>query len=102
MMNAKTTLQESTTYKSPLHQMTHTTPTCLWNDSAAQAELAYSIEHGGTGATCNPVIVMDVLKRKPIFGMSASSRSRTKCQPPPKINWRGGWWKKSPELEQNC
>ena len=23
------------TYKSPLHQMTQTTPTCLWNDSAS-------------------------------------------------------------------
>ena len=55
-MNAKTTLQQSTTNQSPLSQMTQTTPTCLWNDSAAQTELAYSIEHGGTGATCNPVI----------------------------------------------
>jgi transaldolase len=63
-MNAKTTLQPSTTYKSPLYQMTQTTPTCLWNDSAAQAELAYSLEHGGTGATCNPVIVLDVLKKE--------------------------------------
>ena len=49
-------------YKSPLHKMTQTTPTCLWNDSAVRAELTYSIEHGGVGATCNPVIVVDVLK----------------------------------------
>jgi transaldolase len=49
-------------FKSPLHKMTQTTPTCLWNDSAARAELAYSIEHGAVGATCNPVIVVDVLK----------------------------------------
>jgi transaldolase len=62
-MNAKPILRP-TTYKSPLQQMTETTPTCLWNDSAAQAELAYSIEHGGTGATCNPVIVVDVLKKE--------------------------------------
>jgi transaldolase len=62
-MNAKPTLGP-TTYNSPLHQMTETTPTCLWNDSAAQAELAYSIEHGGSGATCNPVIVVDVLKKE--------------------------------------
>ena len=34
-MNAKATLQPSTSYKSPLHEMTQTTPTCLWNDSAA-------------------------------------------------------------------
>jgi len=36
----------------------------LWNDSAAFSELAYSIEHGGVGATCNPVIVLDVLKKE--------------------------------------
>src|SRR5512146_2728091 len=49
-------------YKSPLHQMTQCTPTCLWNDSASLQELAYSIEHGAVGATCNPVIVLTVLK----------------------------------------
>jgi transaldolase len=44
--------------------MTQTTPTCLWNDSAAFEELTYSIEHGAVGATCNPVIVLDVLKQE--------------------------------------
>ncbi|RPI11957.1 MAG: transaldolase, partial [Acidobacteriales bacterium] len=45
--------------------MTQTTPTCLWNDSAAIAELSQSIEHNGTvGATCNPVIVLEVLKKE--------------------------------------
>jgi transaldolase len=63
-MSTKTTLRAPTTYKSPLHQMTQTTPTCLWNDSAALAELTYSIEHGATGATCNPVIVLEVLKKE--------------------------------------
>ncbi|HEY0701386.1 MAG TPA: transaldolase family protein [Candidatus Acidoferrales bacterium] len=52
------------TYKSPLHKMTQTTPTCLWNDSASIEELKYSIEHGGTGATCNPVIVLGLLKKE--------------------------------------
>src|SRR5580692_1681526 len=52
------------TYKSPLHQMTQTTPTCLWNDSASVDELNYSIEHGAVGATCNPVIVLGVLKKE--------------------------------------
>jgi transaldolase len=51
-------------YKSPLYQMTQTTPTCLWNDSASIEELTYSIEHGGVGATCNPVIVLSVLKKE--------------------------------------
>jgi transaldolase len=55
-------MSQLTAYKSPLHEMTQTTPTCLWNDSAAIAELTASIEHGAVGATCNPVIVLDVLK----------------------------------------
>lgn len=53
-----------TAYKSPLHKMTQTTPTCLWNDSASISELKYSIEHGAVGATCNPVIVLGVLKKE--------------------------------------
>src|ERR1035438_8631411 len=51
-------------YKGPLHKMTQTTPTCLWNDSASVQELKYSIEHGAVGATCNPVIVLGVLKKE--------------------------------------
>jgi transaldolase len=51
-------------YKSPLHEMTQSTPTCLWNDSASLQELAYSIEHGAVGATCNPVIALGVLKKE--------------------------------------
>jgi len=51
-------------YLSPLHEMTQTTPTSLWNDSAALEELKYSISHGAVGATCNPVIVLDVLKQE--------------------------------------
>jgi transaldolase len=54
----------SASYKSPLHEMTQTTPTCLWNDSASVQELTYSIEHGAVGATCNPVIVLGVLKKE--------------------------------------
>jgi len=52
----------SQTFKSPLHQMTQTTPTCLWNDSASLEELTYSIDHGAVGATCNPVIAVTVIK----------------------------------------
>src|SRR5215475_8363930 len=53
------------TYKSLLHEMTQTTPTCLWNDSASIQELTYSMEHGAVGATCNPVIALGVLKKDP-------------------------------------
>ena len=48
-------------YGSPLLEMTQTTPTALWNDSAAIDELTYSIENGAVGATCNPVIAAAVL-----------------------------------------
>jgi transaldolase len=44
--------------------MTQTTPTSLWNDSAGFEDLTYAIEHGAVGATCNPVIVLDVLKQE--------------------------------------
>jgi len=52
------------TYKSPLHQMTETTPTCLWNDSADIDELKYAIANGAVGATCNPVIALGILKKE--------------------------------------
>ena len=52
------------TYKSPLYEMTQTTATCLWNDSATLSELTYAIDHGAVGATCNPVIVLDALKKE--------------------------------------
>jgi transaldolase len=58
------TVSTATAYKSPLHEMTQATPTCLWNDSASVQELTYSIEHGAVGATCNPVIVLGVLKKE--------------------------------------
>src|ERR1017187_190971 len=57
-------MESAASYKSLLFQMTQTTPTCLWNDSAALDELAYSIGHGAVGATCNPVIALSILKRQ--------------------------------------
>jgi len=48
-------------YRSPLHEMTQTTATCLWNDSASIDELTYAMENGAVGATCNPVIAATVL-----------------------------------------
>ena len=51
-------------YKSPLHKMTCTTSTELWNDSCSVEELKYSIENGASGATANPVIVGDVLNKE--------------------------------------
>jgi transaldolase len=57
-------MKATVAYKSPLHEMTQSTPTCLWNDSASIQELTYSIAHGAVGATCNPVIVLEVLKKE--------------------------------------
>ena len=57
-------LAVASSYKSPLHEMTQTTPTCLWNDSASVQELSNSIENGAVGATCNPVIVLGILKKE--------------------------------------
>jgi len=44
--------------------MTNTTVTDLWNDSCSIEELKYAIDHGAVGATSNPVIVGEVLKKE--------------------------------------
>jgi transaldolase len=44
--------------------MVERTPTDYWNDSCAVAELAYAVERGATGATSNPVIVGEVMKKE--------------------------------------
>ncbi len=49
---------------SPLLRMTRTTPTDYWNDSCALEELGYAVERGATGATSNPVIVGEVMKKE--------------------------------------
>lgn len=69
-----TTVGTRVTDRSPLQEMTHTTPTCLWNDSASIDELTYSMEQGAVGATCNPVIAAAVLA-----GDTATWRPRTEA-----------------------
>ena len=54
----------TTALDSPLLRMTQETPTQYWNDSCAVDELAYAIERGATGATSNPSIVADVMKKE--------------------------------------
>lgn len=44
--------------------MASTTPTDFWNDSCSIEELTYAIENGAVGATTNPTIVGDVLKKE--------------------------------------
>ncbi len=53
-----------TALESPLARMVERTPTDYWNDSCAVAELAYAVERGATGATSNPVIVGEVMKKE--------------------------------------
>ena len=50
--------------KTPLEYMVETTSTEYWNDSCSFSELEYAIEHGAVGATTNPVIVGNVLKKE--------------------------------------
>ena len=54
----------TTALDSPLLRMMQETPTQYWNDSCAVEELAYAVERGATGATSNPSIVLEVLKKE--------------------------------------
>ena len=48
-----------------LARMGQMSQTVLWNDSCSMRELASSIEsNGAVGATCNPVIVLEVLRKE--------------------------------------
>ena len=50
--------------ESRLLLMASTTQTDYWNDSCSVAELTYAIARGATGATSNPTIVGEVLKKE--------------------------------------
>src|SRR6266536_4417318 len=49
---------------SPLLRMVQSSPTDYWNDSCAVDELADAIERGAVGATSNPSIVLEVLRKE--------------------------------------
>jgi transaldolase len=49
---------------SPLARTVSGRPTDYWNDSCAIAELEYAIARGATGATSNPSIVLEVLRKE--------------------------------------
>ena len=48
-----------------LKQMTTTTPTEFWNDTCEVESLRRAVEWGATGATSNPVIVLECVKKNP-------------------------------------
>ena len=53
------------TYESPLQEAAERFPqTLLWNDSCGVADLNLALRHGATGATSNPVIVGNVLRKE--------------------------------------
>jgi transaldolase len=53
-----------TAIDSPLLRMTQETGTEYWNDSCAVDELTYAVERGASGATSNPSIVLEVMKKE--------------------------------------
>jgi transaldolase len=58
-------MSPSNDYIAPLARAAASTPTALWNDSAAPDELSRSIEFGAVGATCNPVIALTAIRKDP-------------------------------------
>ena len=56
--------QAETPAASPLAAMVRDTPTDYWNDSCAVEELQYAVARGATGATSNPTIVLEVLRKE--------------------------------------
>ena len=55
---------EQTEVQSPLSLTTANYITDFWNDSCSLDELKYAMSHGGVGATTNPSIVLNVLKKE--------------------------------------
>jgi transaldolase len=51
------------TMESPLLRMARETPTDWWNDSCDVEDLASAVARGATGATSNPTIVLEVMRR---------------------------------------
>lgn len=57
-------MQPAPELESPLARMARTTPTEYWNDSCSVTELEYAVARGAVGATSNPTIVGEVLKKE--------------------------------------
>ena len=59
-----TGLAQTTLIDCPMLRTVRDRPTDYWNDSCAVDELAYAVARGATGATSNPSIVLEVLKKE--------------------------------------
>ena len=53
----------------PLLRTVSGRPTDYWNDSCSIEELHYAVDRGATGATSNPSIVLEVLRKESAFWM---------------------------------
>ena len=58
---------EAKTAESALQAMVRATPTDYWNDSCGEADLEYAVARGATGATSNPSIVLEVMRREQAY-----------------------------------
>ena len=72
--------------RQPAARMVETTPTDYWNDSCAVDDLAYAVERGATGATSNPVIVGEVMKKE--LGALGPARPRAGGRAPDLVRGR--------------
>jgi len=58
--------------KSPLHEMTQSRPLVCGTIQLSSGNCLIRFEHGAVGATCNPVIVLGVLKTRLTTGRDGS------------------------------
>jgi transaldolase len=54
-------------HRSYLHWLVSETPTTWWNDSGDPEELAFSLEHGASGVTTNPVLTYQAISARPAY-----------------------------------
>ena len=72
-------------------------PTDYWNDSCAIDELEYAIARGATGATSNPSIVLEVLRKERDALAAADRRARgRRTRPGPRSRSPGRWSRRWP------
>ena len=72
-------------------------PTDYWNDSCALDELEYAVARGATGATSNPTIVLEVL-RKERASLDAAGRASSppRTRRGPRSTSPGRWSRRWP------
>ena len=73
----------------PMYRTASIGLTDYWNDSCASEELAYAIRNGAVGATTNPSIVLNVLKKEHAAWKEKLSRMSAEHSPADSpVDWR--------------